>query len=89
MKFYIYPVADLEKNEIIPLLIKRYNISKRESEILKLILQGKNNSEIENTLFISINTVKKHIYTVFKKLGIKSRGQLMNLVLKIQDENKH
>jgi len=56
--------------------ITRYQISKREKEIIYMILQGKSNKEIENELFISQNTVKNHIYNIFQKVGVNSRAQL-------------
>jgi DNA-binding CsgD family transcriptional regulator len=48
---------------------------------MELILQGKSNKEIEDVLFISYNTVKNHIYNLYQKLGVKSRGQLINFIL--------
>jgi DNA-binding CsgD family transcriptional regulator len=56
-----------------------HDISSREREILELMLQGKSNREIESVLFISPHTVKNHIYHIFKKLKVKSRGQLIGL----------
>jgi DNA-binding CsgD family transcriptional regulator len=61
--------------------LQRYQVSNREREIMELILQGKSNKEIEDVLFISYNTVKNHIYNLYQKLGVKSRGQLINFVL--------
>ncbi len=63
-------------------LARRFNISKREREIMALILEGKSNKEIEGRLFISFNTVKNHIYNLYQKLGVNSRSQLMHLVMK-------
>jgi DNA-binding CsgD family transcriptional regulator len=62
-------------------LVREYNISKREREIMELILEGKSNKEIEGQLFISFNTVKNHIYNLYQKLGVNSRTQLMHLVM--------
>lgn len=59
-------------------------ISKREREIMELILQGKSNKEIEELLFISYNTVKNHIYNIYQKLGVNSRGQMIHAVLQAQ-----
>jgi len=44
-------------------------------------LQGKSNKEIEHQLFISPHTVKNHIYSLYQKAGVKSRGQLVHLLL--------
>jgi DNA-binding CsgD family transcriptional regulator len=63
--------ADMER------FFVRYKISRREREIINLILRGKSNKEIEERLFISMGTVKNHIYSIFQKVGVKSRGQLI------------
>ena len=58
----------------------KYNISNREREILLLILNGDSKKSIEAKLFISVHTVKNHIYNIYRKLGIKNRIQLVNLI---------
>lgn len=67
--------------KFLDLVRKKYQISKRESEVIELLIQGKSNTEIERSLFISYNTVKNHIYNIYRKLGVKSRGQLIRFVL--------
>ena len=57
----------------------KYKISKREKEIMRLILLGKSNSEIKDELFISYHTVKNHLYSLYNKLSIKSRYELIYL----------
>lgn len=59
--------------------LEKYNLSKRETEIIKLMLDGLSNQEISDSLVISISTVKKHIYNIFTKLGINSRLQMLKL----------
>jgi DNA-binding NarL/FixJ family response regulator len=49
------------------------SLSNTELNILKMASEGKTNQEIADKLFISVNTVKKHISNIFKKLKIKSR----------------
>ncbi len=61
---------------------ENYRLSKREIEIVVLILEGKSNDEIKDELFISIFTVKKHISNIFMKLDIKSRSQLIHMVMR-------
>ena len=55
----------------------KYGVSRREREIILLLLKGKSNKEIEDELFISMGTVKNHIYRIFQKLEVKNRGQLV------------
>ena len=63
-------------------IFEEYNISCREREILQLILKGKTNKDIENALFISIRTVKNHVYNIYQKFGVKTRLELIHLILK-------
>ena len=60
-------------------LLSKYSISKRESEVISLICQGKTNNEISEALFISLQTVKDHTSRIYKKAGVKNRVQLANL----------
>ncbi|MGD8539076.1 MAG: helix-turn-helix transcriptional regulator [Candidatus Aminicenantes bacterium] len=57
-------------------IFHQYGLSKREQEIFVLILKGKSNKEIGETLFISVKTVKNHIYNIFQKFGVNSRIKL-------------
>ena len=61
-------------------LCAKHQVSKREQEVLRLIIQGKSNREIENKLFISIPTVKRHLTNLFEKFGVHSRLQLINFL---------
>jgi DNA-binding CsgD family transcriptional regulator len=54
-------------------------VTKREGEIVELILGGETNATIADRLFISESTVKKHINNLFRKLGITSRWELLKL----------
>jgi DNA-binding CsgD family transcriptional regulator len=59
---------------------EKYALTNRESEILKLLSKGLSNNEICDRLFISLSTVKKHVYHLYTKTGVKSRTQLINLI---------
>ncbi|MCP4428651.1 MAG: hypothetical protein GY803_29545 [Chloroflexi bacterium] len=50
-------------------------LTARENEVLQLIASGLANKQIEETLFISKNTVRTHIKNLYSKLGVKSRTQ--------------
>jgi DNA-binding CsgD family transcriptional regulator len=66
---------------------RRHGISNREKEIAELILLGKSNRDIEHQLFISPHTVKNHIYNLYQKSGVKSRSQLIHLILRSNNQN--
>jgi DNA-binding NarL/FixJ family response regulator len=48
-------------------------LTERESEILALVAKGQRNREIAGALALSENTVRTHLYTIFKKLGVSTR----------------
>jgi DNA-binding NarL/FixJ family response regulator len=50
-------------------------LSERELEVLRLVAEGKDNSQIARELFISPETVKNHISSVLGKLGLDNRIQ--------------
>jgi DNA-binding CsgD family transcriptional regulator len=60
-------------------LFQDHNISPREQEVIRLILQGYTNQQNGDTLFISLSTVKKHITNIYQKLEVKSRYELIAL----------
>ena len=49
-----------------------YPISGREKDVLILMAQGLSNQEIGERLYISANTVRNHIASIYSKLGVKS-----------------
>jgi len=57
-----------------------FHISKREEEVVLQICAGKTNKEISEALFISLQTVKDHVYRVFQKTDVRNRVELTNLV---------
>lgn len=61
-------------------LTKTYGLSQREEEILPFIVKGRNNRFIAETLYISENTAKTHVYNIYKKMGVHSRQQVLDIV---------
>jgi DNA-binding NarL/FixJ family response regulator len=55
------------------------SLTRRELEVLELLVQGDTNIEIANKLNISENTVKNHVHNLLKKLDVKTRIQAANL----------
>lgn len=58
---------------------RSYRITDRESEILKLLVEGRTNQEIADSLLISVGTVKAHVHSIYRKLEVTRRSQLMNV----------
>jgi DNA-binding CsgD family transcriptional regulator len=59
---------------------RRYEISPRETDIVREICNGLSNKEISEKLFISLQTVKDHTHRIYIKTNVKSRVRLINLV---------
>jgi DNA-binding CsgD family transcriptional regulator len=82
----VLSISYIEKNNGIQddsgfdLFCNKFGISKREKEVLGLILTGYTNQEISEKLFITLQTVKDHNSRIYQKTGIKNRVQLMNLI---------
>ena len=58
----------------------RYRLSKREADIVELVLLGYRNRDIATTLGTSPATVKKHLTHVFDKVGVDTRTQLVSRI---------
>ena len=58
-------------------VVGRTSLTAREQEIAALIAEGLSNQQIGLRLFISENTVKKHVKGIFQKMGVSNRHQLM------------
>ena len=54
-----------------------YGLSPREEELVKLLMRGHSTTRISRTLFISEHTVQNHLRSVFEKVGVCSRGELV------------
>ena len=59
------------------LYAKKLHLTVRESEILKLLLDNRNNQQISEELVVSIGTVKTHVHNIFQKVDVKKREELL------------
>ena len=92
LKFYYIPWAGtLSKlsnaGSQLDSLQQTHGLSARELEVLRLVLDGKSYKQMEDALFISIHTVKSHVYNLYRKLGVKSHRQLTHFIATRQQEN--
>jgi DNA-binding CsgD family transcriptional regulator len=84
-KYYLNHPLEIENGPDWGSIFSKYKISNREGEIMRLLLAGKSAKDIEDELFISIKTVKNHIHHIYKKLKVKNRVQLINLINNFQE----
>lgn len=50
-------------------------LTRREKDILEMLVKGRNNKDIAEVMFISEKTVKNHLTSIFRKLGVRDRTQ--------------
>lgn len=69
-------VSKTETSEAL-LQAKLKTLSRKEQEVLALILEQKNNQQISDELFISLSTLKSHINHIYKKLEVSTRQEIL------------
>ena len=78
-------LLDIDFNK---LLADKMGLSSRESEVLELLVAGYNTTIIANKLHISYNTGRTHVRNVYKKLGVHSRGELLDACERFRNDAK-
>jgi NarL family two-component system response regulator LiaR len=58
-----------------------YSLTRRENEVLALLVQGLSNAEIAGRLVVSLPTAKYHVRNILSKLGVTSRTEAVALAL--------
>jgi len=85
-----YPAPSLQQASPAAMarFLARYKITKREEEVIRELCSGKSNREISESLFISLQTVKDHVYRIYQKTDVRNRVQLINLIQGYKDETE-
>lgn len=65
-----------EANSVIPGML-----SKREKEVLELLVGGKDYKAIAEKLFVSNNTIRTHIANIYEKLHVSSKTQVVTMAI--------
>ena len=66
----------LEENKNGTLDLSKFQLSERQMQIIELLRQGKSNKEIAESLYISENTVKYHLKSIYEILDIRHRSEI-------------
>ena len=76
--------------EIVTRLLTRHNrqhqlngLSDRERDVLQLMAEGRSNTGISETLFLSVKTIEAHAATIFTKLGLHAAAHDNRRVLAV------
>lgn len=73
-------IAEFDLDRQLMEISESCQLTARETELTRLIYEGKSNQEISRLLFISESTVKTHIYNIFRKMNAKNRIELIRMV---------
>jgi DNA-binding CsgD family transcriptional regulator len=68
-------------SDIAQLLMLTYGLTPRERQVLQRVIAGASSSAIATGLHMSANTVRDHLKSIFTKVGVRSRGQLVAHVI--------
>lgn len=71
----------LISQEALVRIAEEYQLSPREKEVFYLLADGITNQDISDRLCISINTTKKHVNSIYRKLNINSRTNLLEILI--------
>jgi len=72
--------SDLKSNPREENVQPPFEVSSREIEVLQLLVDGYNYKDIGEKLFISYNTVKKHVANIYEKLHVTSKAQAIKVI---------
>lgn len=70
-------VEPAKSNEIAPIIVEAYALTPRERDVVRAIARGLSGPEIAAELFLSPHTVRDYVKSVFEKVGVGSRGELV------------
>jgi DNA-binding NarL/FixJ family response regulator len=63
--------------DVASIAVDTYDLSERERQVAALIARGKPTAEIADELYLSAHTVRDHVKSIFRKMGVTCRGELV------------
>lgn len=74
--------TDTKEADTLPNISDTYAITVREAEVLQLLTKGRSYKQIADELFLSTNTIRKHVENIYRKLHINTKVEAIQLVQK-------
>jgi DNA-binding CsgD family transcriptional regulator len=63
--------------ELVPIIVEAFDLTAREQDVVRLIVRGAGTAEVADELYLSRHTVRDHVKTILRKVGVSSRGELV------------
>ncbi|MFI5952851.1 response regulator transcription factor [Cryptosporangium sp. NPDC051539] len=70
-------VEPARSEQIAPIIVAAYALTPREQQVTRAVARGLSSQEIAVELFLSPHTVRDYLKTIFSKVGVSSRGELV------------
>jgi DNA-binding NarL/FixJ family response regulator len=70
-------IEPAKASEIAPIIIEAYELGPREQQVTQLIARGLSTAQIAERLYLSPYTVRDYVKSIFEKVGVSSRGELV------------
>lgn len=74
---YVITLEPARSEDLAPLLMRAWALTPREREVARLVIDGLSTEDISTALFISAHTVRDHLKTIFGKVGVSRRSDLV------------
>jgi DNA-binding CsgD family transcriptional regulator len=71
-------IREATADEVLDLLCHAHDLTRRETELVRQLVNGLNTQQIAERLYITPYTVKDHLKAIFKKVGVSTRGELVS-----------
>ena len=76
-------ITSLLSSNQLPLFVAAHGLTDREKDVLAELVDGRSTTQIADVLFISAHTVRDHIKSIFTKVGVSSRGELISALYRL------
>ena len=80
------PAKDADLQEAMTALAKEHGLTPREVEVALLLAKGRDQAFIADDLHISVDTVKTHRRSIYRKLEIHSHQELLSLIERTEED---
>ena len=70
-------IEPAKASEIAPIIVEAYDLGPREQQISQMIARGLSTAQIAEQLCLSQYTVRDYVKSIFEKVGVSSRGELV------------